>query len=232
MGPIEIAKAYLGPTLVFQKSGSTPPTPDPGDISNYVQDGLVMHLDGIDKGGVSGRWTSLVGSTYYTLTSHSTSETKAIVMDGAGVLTATSGTSVSGTTGTIEVCAQYLGSAGSAIILNGSASAQLCFIIGGAGYAFKNARGSNQWNVTKQSLFTCSLNATRCMLNGVVGGTKTTNNWTSYSDTIGGRSSGSNRYYANVRIYSIRKYNRLLTAEEMLQNQKVDNARFGLGLTI
>lgn len=232
LGSVEIAKAYLGSVLVFQKDGPTPPTPDPGDISNYVQDGLVMHLDGIDKGQTSGRWTSLVGSTYYTFTTHSTSETNAVLMDGAGVITATSGTSVSGTAGTIEVCAQYLGTAGSAIVLNGSASARLCFIISANGYCFKNSGGSNQWNRTKSALFTCSANTTRCMLNGVVGGTKVTNNWSSYSDTIGGRSSGTNRYYANIRIYSIRKYNRILTEAEMLQNQKVDNARFNLGLTI
>lgn len=228
LGTTEMAKAYLGTQLVYQ-SGSGP-TPPPQPV--YVTDGLVAHFDGIDKGNDSTKWTSLVGNAYYTLNTHSTVETNAIVMDGAGVITGTNRVSIGGKAGTIEVCAEYLGTAGSAIVLNGSASGQLCFIIGAAGYGFCVNGGSNQWNTTKASLFTCSANNSRCMLNGTVVGTKATNNWSSYSDTIGGRSSGSNRYYANIRIYSIRIYNRLLTEAEMLNNQRVDNERFELGLTI
>ena len=213
--------------MMMAGSGPTPPTP-----LSYITDGLVAHFDGIDKGSDSTKWTSLVGSAYYTLNTHSSVETNAIVMDGAGVITGTNRVSIGGKAGTIEVCAQYLGTAGSAIVLNGSASGQLCFIIGGAGYGFCVNGGSNQWNTTKVALFTCSANNSRCMLNGTVVGTKATNNWTSYSDTIGGRASGSNKYYANIRIYSIRMYNRLLSEAEMLNNQKVDNIRFSLGFSI
>ena len=228
LGDTEIAKAYLGTDLVFAKGGGpTPPAP-----SGYVTDGLVAHFDGIDKGNTSGRWESLVGSAYYTLNTHSTVETNAVVMDGAGVITGTNRVSIGGKAGTIEVCAENLAAPGSAIVLNGSASGQICFIIGAAGYGFCINGGSNQWNVTKVDLFTCSLNKDRCMLNGTVTGTIATNNWSSYSDTIGGRASGSNRYYANIRIYSIRMYNRLLTEAEMLQNQREDNTRFNLAMTI
>ena len=82
--------------------GSGPgPGPEPPTYS-YVTDGLVMHLDGINKGQTSGRWESLVGSTYYTLNSHSTSEANAVVMDGAGVLTGTNGVAIGGQTGTVD----------------------------------------------------------------------------------------------------------------------------------
>ena len=37
-----------------------------GNISNYVQDGLVLLLDGIDKGNVSGAWTDLIGGKSFT----------------------------------------------------------------------------------------------------------------------------------------------------------------------
>ena len=219
--------ALLRRRIMMGAAGPTPPTP-----SWYVSAGLVSHFDGIDKGNTSGRWESLVGSAYYTLNTHSTAETNAVVMDGAGVITGTNRVSIGGKAGTIEVCAQYLGSATSCIVLNGSASGQICFIIGAAGYGFCVNGGSNQWNTTKVALFTCSANNDRLVLNGVNGGTKATNNWSSYSDTIGGRASGSNKYYANIRIYSIRIYNRLLTEAEMLQNQRIDNTRFNLGLTI
>lgn len=211
--------------------GGTPPTPPtPGDLSNYVQDGLVMHLDGINKGGTSGRWTSLVGSTYFTLNSHSIEESNAILMDGAGAITATSPVSVNYTVGTIEVCAQVISTGSCAIYF--ATTNNLGFIVGGEGYSYGTRGTGNQWNVTKQSLFTASANNVRFMFNGVVGGTKTQNNWSAQTaHTIGGRTA-SNYYYANARIYSIRIYNRQLTEAEMLQNQKVDDARFNLGLNI
>lgn len=206
--------------------GPEPPTPTP----EYITDGLVAHFDGINKGDESTKWKSLVGSHYYTLNANVTVEDNAIVTSGSGVITGTNRVSVGGKAGTIEVCGENLG--GSGILLNGSASGQICFMIMAAGYTFCVNGGSNQWNTTTQSLFTCSANNNLCVVNGVTGGTKATNNWSSYSDTIGGRASGSNRYYSKVRIYSIRIYNRLLTEAEMINNQKVDNARFNLGLTI
>lgn len=211
----------------------TPPTPGPGDLSNYVQDGLVLHLDGINKGGTSGRWSSLVGSEYYPLTTHSTEETNAVLMDGSGVLTSENTVNVGYTVGTIEVCAQYLGNASAAVVIYGTQD-NLCFCIGSTGYAFGIATANNLWTLTKASLFTCSMNSSRCMLNGSVTGTKSNTSWgaTESTNFIGGREPYANKYYANIRIYSIRKYNRILSEAEMLQNQKVDNARFNLGFNI
>jgi len=231
LGSVEIDKAYLGNDLVFSNDGATPV--NPGDISNYVQDGLVLHLDGIDKGATSNRWSSLVGSTYFTLTSHSTSESNAVLMDGSGALSATNPVKTTMTAGTIEVCCNVF-STGSCAIYYGPSNS-LAFVIGGAGYTFGMASSSNQWNVTKASLFTASANNDRFVFNGVATGTKASNSWTANGSnvyTIGGRASGTNRYYANARIYSIRIYSRKLTEAEMLNNQKVDNARFNLGLNV
>lgn len=222
--------ALLRRRAMIASGGGEPPTP--GDLSNYVQDGLVLHLDGINKGGTSGRWSSLVGSEYYTLTSHSTSETNAILMDGSGEITSTNTVSVDSASGTVEVCAQYLGT-GSSVIIYGL-DGKLCFCIGSTGYAFGNGSTNNLWQVTKQELFTCSMNSSRCVLNGSVTGTKGNVSWNSTLNynCIGGRAAYANHYYSNVRIYSIRKYNRILTEAEMKQNQQVDNARFNLGLNI
>ena len=52
-------------------------------------------------------------------------------------------------------------------------------------------------------------------------------------DWFFGTSDGSTRIGSlGCRIYSIRFYNRLLTTDEMVHNQRVDNERFNLGLTI
>lgn len=229
LGDVEIAKAYLGSTLVFQSEGE--PAPIPGDLSNYVQDDIVMHLDGINKGETAGRWSSLVGSSYLTLTTHSTSESNAVLMDGSGYLTLTNPYTTTFSEGTIEVCAENF-SSGSAVILFGPSN-RLAFIIAGSGYTFGVSSNNNQWNITKQSIFTASANAARFMLNGVAGGSKANNAWGSQGGvSFGGKNSGSKRYYAKARIYSVRVYSRQLTEDEMLQNQRVDNARFNLGLNI
>lgn len=222
-------------TVTFSAEGASPVTLTVNQAAaalSYITDGLILHLDGIDKGGTAGRWSSLVGSCYYTLTSHSIEETKAILMDGAGYITATNPVAGAYASGTIEVCAEFLGT-GSAAVMYGP-TASLGFVIGASGYSFGITSSSNlnQWNVTKQNLFTISMNADRCCFNGVVGGTKVNNSWSGNSThSIGGRNA-TNKYYAKIRIYSIRKYNRILTEEEMLNNQRVDNARFNLGLTI
>lgn len=203
-----------------------------GKDLSYVQNGLVLHLDGINQGGTSGLWTSLVGNTYYTLNTHSTSESNAIVMDGSGLITATNPiTNVTYSTGTIEICADYLGT-GSGAIYYGRADS-MAVVVGGSGYAFGNASSNNFWTITKQSKMLLSMNSARCVLNGTSGGTLGSNSWsagTAY--TIGGRSVGGNMYYANVRIYAIRIYNRQLSENEMIANQRIDNIRFNLGLTL
>lgn len=230
LGSNPIGKAYLGSNLVFNKGES--PMPDAGDISNYVQDGLVLHLDGINKGATSGRWTSLVGNAYCVLTTHSTSESNSILMDGAGYLTVTNPVTTGYSSGTIEVCAVN-GNTNTTAFYYGT-SGRLSFMLSGAGYCFGVTSSNNQWSTDKVAKFTASANSSRLMVNGVVGGTLSSNNFADASaTTIGGRAgTGGSRYYVDGRIHSIRIYNRQLTEAEMLQNQKVDDARFGLNLNI
>ena len=221
-------------------AGGEPPTPvDPGDISNYVQDGLVLHLDGIDKGEDSSRWTSLVGAEYYTLNTHSTNETNAVVMDGSGLIQSTNTVNVDYTSGTIEISAEIITEPSSSIVIMYGVNNKLgmCFLPE-EGYVFgigANAN-NNKWTITPQTTFICSMNSLRCVLNGVSGGTLGTISFTAQNgiayNSIGGRNGFSTPRYSNIRIYSIRKYNRQLSETEILKNQRTDNARFNLGLNI
>ena len=222
--------ALLRRRMMIASGGSTPPT-------NYVQDGLVLHLDGINKGGTSGRWTSLVGNEYYTLTSNSTVESNAIHMNGSGAIESTNTTSIDGTSGTIEVCAEFISSPSSYYVVMYGPSGKLAFIVGKPnsdtpGATFFTGTSNNNWSISMGSIYTCSVNSSRCVYNGVSVSTKNSTSWSSNLSVnkIGGRPPYANAYYANIRIYSIRKYNRLLTEAEMLQNQAVDNIRFNLGL--
>lgn len=233
LGDVEIAKAFLGTDLVFQKGG-VPPTPDPGDISNYVQDGLVLHLDGKQKGNTEGRWENLAGEGYYTLNEHSTIEDDAIVLDGAGIISGTSIPAVTYSAGTIECVYETINDGSGVLIYAGTNG--LCIVRSSTYIVFGATSSANQWSTATPASGTMSVNSDRLMANGEVlaSGTKGNKNWTYVSATcpIGGRSSGSNRYYTNMRFKSFRKYNRLLTEAEMLQNARVDNIRFNLGLNI
>ena len=62
------------------------------------------------------------------------------------------------------------------------------------------------------------------------------NHWTTLN---GGTSMGAGStpqsahyYYSGVEVYAIRIHRGFLTAAQMLANQKIDNERYGLGLTL
>lgn len=229
-GSVKVGGASLGSQLVY-RSG---PGPDPGDLSRYVSNGLVLHLDGIEKGNTSGLWESLVGNAYYTLGEASTEETKSILMSGSGVILGTNVPAVAYREGTIECVYEYL-SSGAGIVVY-AATNGIAFIKMETAACFGVASSINKWLCSSMpSSGVASINADRLFVNGAnIGTSKTGEGWSYGAATcpIGGRTAGTNRYYSNVRIYSIRIYNRLLTEAEMLKNQKVDNARFELGLNI
>lgn len=59
-GSTEIIKVYQGLQLLWEKQGG----PSVGD---YIQDGLVFQLDGMDKGNVEGVWKDLIQGREFTL---------------------------------------------------------------------------------------------------------------------------------------------------------------------
>lgn len=237
-----------------------------GDISNYVQDGLVFHLDGIDKGNVADQWTDLIGGVAFP--NHG-----ATALDNCWQLGGDSQyLGVSQKTGadltfspqncTIEFVYQNNSSDPSMIAHLGKQNSNILTCI----YVNPNSNGwingvyvdgsgtQNQdgtWTnghvyaypkdkATDKLPHTISLNKTRAFADGIQLSSSGANHW---GGNGGGRYigcassySGSNvptpQYFANGKVYAIRIYNRILTQEEMLNNQRVDNARFELGLTL
>ena len=57
-GDNRVKKAYLGETLVYEDNG--------GNAEDYVQDGLVLHLDAKLPGNTSGQWKDLKGGVVFT----------------------------------------------------------------------------------------------------------------------------------------------------------------------
>lgn len=237
IGGTKITKAYLGQTelknvaigdelLLSQAS--------PYDEYGYIAAGKVFHLDGINKGDNATAWTDLVTGIAFPLTSHSTSESDGVRFDGKGLLV--SSTTISRTvipinTSTIEMvyepyASQFfmwgVGSNSSPQFVKNNANA--------IGLNFKNGFADDGFVV-----MSCNVNA------GVGGGVVLERGSSALSFNvpyqanpyiwIGGRNYGG-QYYYKGKIMCIRAYDRLLTTDEMIHNQQVDNTRFNLGLTI
>ena len=211
----------------------------------YIQDGLVFWLDGIKKGNNPLQWSSLIGNYTFDLID-CTFLNNSVQFNGStsyGIMTQDS-IIASATTGTIEVCYN---------ILNPMDNTQSILFTGGIysnrsqiGMAvynidrtclsdFRNTGNRKRWN-TSASKATTSLSLNKCISNGSIISTYTI--FSSFapnidnSFTIGYRKYSSNEMRLNGNIYAIRMYNRILTDNEVLHNQKIDNRRFNLGLTI
>jgi len=201
-----------------------------GGLSDYVQDGLVLHMDG--KSGKTGStsWESVVGSVLFT-NNGATFNDDHIYFDGTDdYLTNTDFTTPLNSTGTIEICFEREGTGTRVLYM---AKTQNALAFGSVGGVLNWSNGTNRttWD-TLPTKGVASVNNSRAIENGnamtahgntYMGGRSTTYTY------IGRRSSGS---YFMGKIYSIRIYNRQLTEAEILKNQAVDNARFNLGLTL
>lgn len=212
--------------------------PSPNNVltaDSYIQDGLVFQLDGIEYGGVDGRWIDrkqlvsfntnssniirhdtnfeFKGTSYSKLVSGSASFDKIthcidVAINDQSIepyprIFATSSASNIG-------CAKY-GRRKIVFELGAAMQYQCPFDLIVAHANVLNQRVIIQGNVTRK------------IANDSFGlGTDT---------SLGGTNVGQRTLFKGS-IYAIRVYSRQLTDREILINQKIDNARFGLGLNI
>ena len=212
----------------------------------YIRNGLVLWLDGINKGGETGKWIDLIGGKEFVQTSYGkivsgdnyyqfTSETLNGSNYGGFYRNATD-ISSNYKTDTIEIafkrnsqgsiCSMFYGGDG------------ISFIIASSNTLSYNSNADRNKRYTLgleyQIPLIVSINNDRAVRNGTSLTTTSNDYWSLQSDmtTIGFREVSTNHRPYYGKIYSIRIYNRLLTEAEMLQNQRADNARFNFGLTI
>ena len=228
LGDVEIDKAYLGSTLVF--SGETS---GGGELSDYVQSGLVLHMDGkTGKTGTSS-WESVVGNVVFT-NNGATFNADHIYFDGVDdCLTNTSFSGPTSGSGTIEVVydSELYGSS-STLIFASKTNNGLSFGINASKYIIFTIGSTTRVRpISTLSKASTSVSTARQLQNGVQMSTTSNSNWTGRDSTnhIGRRSSGN---YFKGKIYSIRIYSRQLSSDEVLKNLAVDNIRFELGLTL
>ena len=213
--------------------------------SSYIKNGLVFWLDGINRGGVSGQWKDIVNGRIATLTGTYIENTDNIYFPATspeGYGTFDSKLFVPYDEGTIETVVELTAYEGTGRPLvsfdndrmGGSISSQVSTGYGGAMRWYLHNGNMKCWRFPEESkslVMTASSNIDRGICNGYSGEKIDTSSWaiSSLSGMVAFRGSG-NKFKG--KMYSVRIYDRILSAEEMLHNQRVDNIRFNLGLTI
>ena len=222
---------------VNQEAGEIPG----GGLSDYVQNGLLFHFDGKEKGNNAGKWTDVKNGYQYT--NHgATFNSDHVYFDGVDDYlngSSPSATSVpTRTAGTVEVVVEnenfevVMG-----VIFIPRQNARMGAAIQANKYFLycadnTSARAYNCPIVTL-SKASISISSAREYQNGVamsLSSDKTYLSGVSSSNNYIGRRSNGN--YFKGKIYSIRMYTRQLTEAEVMQNLSVDNLRFNLGLTL
>ena len=233
----------------------------------YIKSGLVLWLDGVDKGDNSSLWPDKCGSYDFTL-SNCTFGTNGVVFNGSTSRGSNNGGfGVSISSATIEYCIDMNTDNGE--FTNGcvlsptqgnsryNIGAEVRYedenhLFGMTAIDFRSTDGYRALptaSISNKIIFSASVSASSSsehvntginMFNGISGtwgnpATFTPNN-SNTETTIGARhrntmSPGWNMIFKGT-IYAIRIYNRQLTAAEMLHNQRIDNARYNMGLTI
>lgn len=200
------------PTITFNKD----------DKNDYIKDGLIFHLDGINKGPNEGKWTDLIGRIVYTTNGNVTFSTDYV--DGNFVTDDTTLHKYVPTDCTIEICVKYRDNS---TVINFATNKRdgLAFarrttndivightspLLGRKIYYDINVIGTDHKCISASAVLGyVNNNKAKYIAHGYYSSINNTNNITS-----GGK------------LYSIRIYNRHLTEKEVLHNQKVDYNRF------
>lgn len=197
----------------------------------YITDGLVFWLDGINKGKSSAGWQDLISKNVFPWIARTTQGENCVIFGSGSTSMYNNKVPIFGTNSTIEGCC------------SGSSNSrwQIVFIQNimmlarddtGKQLTFKTKRTGGRFNVTVPTTFTASANDNVALVNGVKSTTIQNSDWNAASGTNIGARGGNGAYSYVGNVHSIRVYNRLLTEEEMLFNQQVDNERFNLGLEL
>ena len=203
------------------------------DKYGYVAESMVVHFDGIDKGGDSSAWTDIISGTLkFPYSEHSAIESNCIHMDGQGSLVASS--FIPSRNSQFEICAKNINSGTGAIYCSGRQDDNCCIVQSDGFYTCPSGWGNIVWKVNPRPdiivMSHCGNNKPK-MLNGVIyPGTNVSKSYDVKNNitTLGGRNDSD---YIECMVYSIRIYSRQLTESEVMHNQRVDNERFNMGLT-
>lgn len=203
----------------------------------YITDGLEFWLDGINKGKTSNAWTDLVGGLVFNNVGSvsATSTENAWYFAGDGNINMRLGGTAfpNSANRTIEACFKNeIGSTLFIFISGTQTTDNLCLIMDRTyRVLFLQRRQTYNFFPTLNMPHCVSLNMDAGLYDGSAVSKSSSTYWSSNNFTNIGRRDSSASAYKGY-IYSIRVYDRKLTSEEMLFNQRVDNERFNLDLDL
>ena len=199
----------------------------------YITDGLIFWLDGINRGGVSGQWTDLIGGKTFTLYGV-TELANGVVFSSSGYGTHDGPISANWADETLEFAVGSMSLKNKCFLCPASASPV------GIGYISASTYGNFNINIDGASAnrwagpdtgSRISANSSYAVADGSSINKSSTDYWganktaTTY---LGCRNTTSRSKYINGTLYSLRIYSRHLSIAEMQANQVVDVARFSL----
>lgn len=247
-----ISTVSLRASKAAEQGGDEPPVVE----DDYISDGLVLNLDGTDRGGTSGHWIDKAADYDFTLGTGATEQTKGVQFDANGewgtcLSQALSNALPGYNVGTIEVCFTPLSGFSAtntprtmfladqaakvcAIYANYTTSG-ITFFHGAGGYSQANEIENCKRTIPaiESGLQRISANTARLVQNGVLNSNGTSSGSMQYSNNgigvmVGGRSGSSvSDAPAMAVIHAVRVYSRQLTESEMLHNQAIDLAKYG-----
>lgn len=220
-GSTEIIKVYQGLQLLWEKQGGP-------SIGDYIQDGLVFQLDGIDKGNVEGVWKDLINGREFTL-NNCILNSNNVEFNGTDSYCMSSDT-ISYETYTLEIT--FIRDKISGVVIDGGNDFQMIFLKTTSGYERRYISGRKAMLQTRLdkvnilSIPTTGRPISSLMASPISPKTMYSTNTTD-GTYIGCLGAAQNPFFKG-KIYSIRVYNRNLTSEEMIHNQLLDIERFNL----
>lgn len=215
-------------------------------INPYITDGLILHLDGIEKGSTPDAWTDLINGIVFTKKAGGvTFNSDNVQFEGtsANQCLYSSDSFVPPNTfvGTVQICYRdcvHTSNTVNSILYTGNVSGAINFTLHRMRVMYAS-HGANAamavWDGSATGTYSISSNlAYQNMRNVGFTSSKDYSSRNANVVIVGASGRGASTFYDQYKgkLHSVRVYNRHLTEEEVLHNQAIDNTRFNLGLQI
>lgn len=211
--------------LLARRQGMMAVEPPP----DYIQDGLVFHLDGVDA--TTSTWIDKIGGIEFTMHNVTLDGNGGVVFNGSAYGNYPYTLDFPSSTHTIEIVLNKSSTTGLqvAFMINSSDKVAFGFSSGGNYIVTKSGDSNSRktWN-TGSGLATYSVTNSNAYKNCALMSQRSRDTWfLRTGGTFVGSRSADNAFFKGT-IYQIRIYNRELTQQEIIYNQTIDMQRYNI----
>lgn len=207
--------------------------PSPNNVltaDSYIQDGLVFQLDGIEYGEIDGQWIDRKGSIAFDISQQAKMPTFVDFLGNTPSYLLSGIFNFDARNCSVD-CIVNITNNNAAKILTGGNDANFNLWTENKKVGLATSGSTKLYSVSSYPA-TIHLLTEGCIYNGLRKVTYSTDtSGRGNAVALGGVNNPPTKSFTGS-IYAIRIYSRQLSDREILINQKIDNARFGLGLDI